>query len=56
MITVTLSWWGWLLYILILYMIFRVSSWLGDKTGRALYRRVQRRKTQRALRDTITGS
>lgn len=56
MITLTFpSWWVFTLYFAGLGALAYVAGKLGDKTGRALSRRAQRRRTQRAQRDTITG-
>jgi hypothetical protein len=52
-ITVTLPWWGWLLWICGLIAVSRISAWLGDRLGHVTYRWYIRRKTQRALRDTL---
>ena len=39
MITITLPWWAWVLYFLSLGALSRIVTPLGDKMGRATYRR-----------------
>ena len=46
MITLTLPWWGWLLYFTVLIVVFDVSDRLGKRLGRALYLRMQRKLTE----------
>jgi hypothetical protein len=52
-ITVTLPWWGWGLYGIFLALVFDISGKLGTKLGHVTARWYIRRKTQRALRDTL---
>jgi MFS family permease len=54
MVTLTFpSWWAFTLYFAGLGALGYVAARVGDRVGHAVCRRVQRRKTRCALRDTL---
>lgn len=55
MITMTFTWWGFILYFTALGVLCHFSSKLGERIGRGLYRRARDRKTKRTQSDTIAG-
>jgi hypothetical protein len=49
MITITMPWWAWVLYFLALGALSRIVTPLGDKLGRATYRRWRQHRDARLM-------